>query len=397
MADLAPTASPAPPGVRVRVLVLIDALGEGGTERSMAELMRVLRPRGVEFVVATLRTRGAEGVEPGLRRDGFDIRLLPTGAARRRAFRALVDEVRPDVVHAMLFESNLTARRALGRRRRGRVPLLTSLVNTSYGAARVAAAGRNRWKLRVVQAVDAISGWYAVDHFHAVSEAVRDDARAHLGVRAHRLTVVPRGRPDPRPSLPAGTGAAVRRELGIAPTDRVVVNVGRHEPQKDHVALVRAMAPVLARHPDVWVLVAGRDGTATPALRRAREEVPDRDRILLLGHRADVPAVLAAADLFAMTSHYEGMPGAVIEAMAASLPVVATAIPPVAEVVTADTAVTVAVGDVAGFTDAILGLLDDPARRAAMGAAGRARFEAHFGIDGAAEGMAELYRRVAGV
>jgi glycosyltransferase involved in cell wall biosynthesis len=386
----------------LKVLVVIDALGEGGTERSMADLARALRPIGIELVFATLKTRGAEGVELGLREDGFDVRLLPAGRRRIPTFRALIRDVRPDVVHSMLFEANLVAR--VGTVGLG-VPLMTSLVNISYSDERLATAGTDRRKLRVVQAIDAVSGRLFVDHYHAVSDAAREDARRHLGVRDQRVSVVPRGRPDPAASGGRSLGpdvrAAVRHELGIPGDATVVVNVGRHEHQKDHPTLVRAMAPLLVSRPDLWLLIAGREGSETLELRRVLDDAVGpadgeaRRRVVLLGHRGDVSSVLAASDLFVLTSRYEGLPGALIEAMAAGLPAVASDIGPVREVVTGESALLVPAGDAAAFTTAISSILDDPARSRAMGATGRGQFERSFRIDVCADAMAELYRRVA--
>lgn len=379
----------------LRVLAVIDALGEGGTERSLAETMPLLRADGIEVVVAILGSRGDEGVEPSLRRGGFDIRPLPGGRSRHRAWLALLDEVDPAVVHSMLFGANMVARRG---RLQVPVPVLTSLVNTSYAPERLAAMPTGRHKLRVVQAADAVTGRLAVDRFHAVSASVRDDAVRRLRIPAERIDVIGRGRPDPRRHVAADARRAVRAALGIPPDARVVVNLGRHEHQKDQATLVRAVAPLLARHPDAWVLVAGREGNATPAVHRALAEVPaqDRRRLLLLGHRGDVAEVLAASDVFVMASHHEGMPGAVIEAMAAGLPVVASDIGPVHEVaVEGSTALVATPGDARSFTAAVEALLEDPVRRAAMGAAGRQVFEDRFTIEAVTSAMAALYREVA--
>ncbi len=375
----------------MRVLAVINALGEGGTERSLAELMGPLAERGIDITVATLRSRGCEGVEPALRAEGYDIRLLPAGhRARMRAFRALIRELDPDVVHSMLYEANLLARLGtVGLRPR----LLTSLVNTSYSPERIKTLGTDTRKLRVVQTIDAITGRLRVDHFHAVSAAVRDDAVRHLRVPPDRITVVGRGRGDPLPTFDGSERQRIRRELGIPDDATVLVNVGRQEHQKDHLTLVRAVAPLLDERPDLWLAIAGREGNGSVHLARELARLGEPARIVRLGHRGDVPAVLAAGDLFVFTSRYEGMPGAVIEAMSVGLPVVASDIAPVREVVEPGISAHLApVGDAAAFRSAVARLLADPGRRAAMGAQGRAIFEARFTIDAAADAMAELYR-----
>lgn len=382
-------------GVRsIRVLAVINALGEGGTERSLAETIPGLRSRGIEVTVAILRSRGDEGVERSLREQGVDIRLLPTGLARVRALRRLIREVRPDVVHSMLYEANQVARLAcIGTP----AVVLTSLVNTSYSPDRFATITNLRWKYRVAQALDRLTGRLLVDHFHAVSESVRSSAIRTLGISSGRISVVKRGRMDTVTPDREVTRRAVRKSLGIPPDALVVINVGRQEAQKDHRTLVEAMGPILNERDDVWLVVAGREGNASDDLAEAIEGVEHPERILLLGHRGDVAELLAASDVFVLTSRHEGLPGAVIEAMSAGLAVVASDIGPVREVVEPDvTALLAAVGDGVGFTRSIRRLVADPAMRADLAAAGRARFEQHFGIDTATNGMADLYRRLEG-
>ena len=381
----------------LRVLVVIDALGEGGTERSLAELVPGLRGQGINISVAILKSRGEEGVEGRLRQDGVDIRVLPSGFSRFRALRLLVEELRPDIVHSMLFAADQTTRLAsLG----WSSVVLTSLVNTSYSPARYATPGTKKYKMRLVQLVDGVTGRLFVDWFHAVSAAVARDAVDNLRVPAARLRVVNRGRVDPRMTLPPEAGRTVRGELGIGTDQLLIINVGRQEYQKDHATLIAAVAPLLARRTNAYLVLVGRQGNATQTLDRALSPLaPDvRRRVLLLGHRADVAALLAAADVFVMTARYEGLPGVVIEAMAAGLPVVASDIDPVHEVVEPErSALLAAPGDVAGFASALETLLGDASLRADLGVRGRSLFEERFTIDAAVEGMAALYHSVATV
>jgi glycosyltransferase involved in cell wall biosynthesis len=226
-----------------------------------------------------------------------------------------------------------------------------------------------------------------------VSAAVRDDAVAHLRIPPTRITVVGRGRRDPLPDLASDARRQVRASLAIPDEATVLVNVGRQEHQKDHLTLVRAIGPLLDAHPDVWLLIAGREGNESEQLERALQDLGDPPRIVRLGHRGDVPAVLAASDLFVFTSRYEGMPGAVIEAMSVGLPVVASDIAPVREVVEPRRSALLATpGDPASFRHAVTALLADPQRRAAMATRGREIYEERFTIAAAADRMAALYR-----
>ncbi len=247
-----------------------------------------------------------------------------------------------------------------------------------------------------MQAVDATTSHLFVRHFHAVSESVKADAVAHLRLKPDSITVVPRGASRPTSAVDDAARAEVRAELGIPETATVVLAVGRHEFQKDLPTLVRAMAPLLAADEGLWLLIAGRQGHATAALEAERAAVAERSRILLLGHRGDIPRLMAGSDLLAMTSRYEGMPGVVIEAMAMGLPVVASDIGPVREVVEpGQSALLAKPGDVGGYTRALQSIVGDPALRTRLALRGRMLYEENFTIERAAEGMAKLYRSVA--
>lgn len=372
----------------MKALVVLNALGEGGTESSTAELLPRLWERGVSPVVAILRSRGGEGVERQVREAGIDVEILPQGFSdQARALRRLIDGGDVDLVHSALFEANLVCRFA----RRRKVPLLTSLVNLSYAPERMAVAGPARRKLRVTQVVDTVTG-PLTSHFHAVSEAVALDAAKRLRIDRGRITVVPRGRPDLAAVVPPGAGAGLREELGIGRRDQVIVTVARQEPQKDHLTLLDAAEPLLAERPDLHVVVAGRAGTASAGIVERLDVMPNRERVHMLGHRGDVAAVLDAGDVFVLPTRYEGMPGAVIEAMAMSLPVVASDIAPVREVLGAGDLP--AAGDATAFSRAVRALLSDDTARRRAGASNRQRFERCFTIDRSADGMAELYHRL---
>jgi glycosyltransferase involved in cell wall biosynthesis len=384
----APSASGAP-----RVLMLLDGLWVGGTERSMVEMMAPLTAAGLDPHLATLRRRD-EGVEaevpPGR------LHHLPAGPllAQARSVRRLARELGADVLHTALFRANLVGRLA-ALAPAGPV-LLNSLVNTPYEPVRRRDPALSARRLRVVQAVDAVSA-RAVDHFHAVSEAARQAAVRDLRVAPRRITVVRRGR-DPRRLGESGPERRhrVRAALGLAADAQVVLTVGRQDFQKGQVHLLRAAARLAPRHPRLVVLVAGRTGPAAAELERLAGAPPLAGRVRLLGHRADVPDLLAAADLLAFPSLFEGFPGAVVEAMGLALPVVAADIPPVRELVRpGETGLLVAPENDAALAAALAELLADPRRAAALGRRGHDVFQAELTLDTAVAGMAALYRRLA--
>ena len=137
----------------------------------------------------------------------------------------------------------------------------------------------------------------------------------------------------------------------------------------------------------------GHDGS-TPRLRSDRLGLADA--VELLGQWPDVPGLLQAADLFAFPSVYEGMPGAVIEAMALGVPIVASDIPPVREILGSDEGVLVPAGDPQALADGLLDLLRDRERASRLASAARARFLEKFTLEHSVAAMAGLYRRTTG-
>jgi glycosyltransferase involved in cell wall biosynthesis len=377
----------------VRVLYVIDALGEGGTESSLADLLQPLADRGVQSTIAILKSRGEEGVEQSLRRRGVDVRVLRPGGlfGQVRALRSTIRDVRPDLVHSMLFASDLRARIV---RARGGPPLVNSIVNTSYVPERLVNPELSARKLAAVRLVDkATARW--VDRFHAVSQPVAEHTASSLGVPSSMITVIERGRDGTslgKRSEERRTSA--REALALTGESFVIANLARHEHQKGIDTLLRATA-CISGDLDVVVVQAGRDGRATTELRTLHAVLELGDRFRFLGHRKDVGDILAAADVFAFPSRYEGMPGAVIEALALGLPVVASDIGTVTSILDVnENALVFPADDAEALADRFRELALDSVRRAAMGRRSRALFEERFTMDLSADAMAQLYDSV---
>jgi glycosyltransferase involved in cell wall biosynthesis len=156
--------------------------------------------------------------------------------------------------------------------------------------------------------------------------------------------------------------AATRDRLGWESADVVVASVGRLEPQKDPVTLVEALAAAIQRVPALRVAIVG-GGSLDAEVRARAAALGVTDRLDLLGLRDDVPAILSAADLFALSSRWEGLPRAALEAARARLPIVATDTGGIRELV-ADgvTGRLVPIGDAAGLAEALVELASDPDR-----------------------------------
>lgn len=379
----------------MKILFVVDSLGRGGTERSMAETWPHLVEAGITPIVAYFR-RYQQGVEQFVKNQGIKTVFLDGKgfAAKVRAVRQVIAAESPDLIHTALFESNLLGRLAAWGTP---VAVMSSLVNTPYAPVRYRDPAIKSYRLRLVQMIDAWTSRYLTKHFHAVSHAAKQEAVTALGISPNRITVVERGRDPHRLGKPdVGRRRRVRSQLGLNENDEVIVNVGRHEYQKGQRYLLEAMAQLTLTHARLVLLIVGRQGTVSKELEQLCRQANLSERVRFLGHRDDVPDILAAADLFVFPTLYEGLPGAVIEAIALGLPIAASDIPPVREVVEEGrNATLVPAASASELAMAIHELLSDRNKARAYGKRSREIFEARFTLERSVSRMIELYREVA--
>jgi glycosyltransferase involved in cell wall biosynthesis len=197
---------------------------------------------------------------------------------------------------------------------------------------------------------------------------------------AGRIHVLPNG-VDLRRFDAARPRAEMRAALGLAPDATVVLAVGELTERKNVALLLDAAAPLRARHPALAILVAG-EGVEADALRTRARALGLEPHVQFLGFRRDVPDLMAAADVLAHPARVEGFGYVLAEAMAARLPVVATNASSIPEIVVdGETGILFPPDDVEALRAGMSAYLDDPGRRAADGARGRARVEREFSAD----------------
>jgi glycosyltransferase involved in cell wall biosynthesis len=247
------------------------------------------------------------------------------------------------------------------------------------------------WKGRAQLAIDRfLASWTdrVVGNSHAVVEFYRK-----AGVPDDRLVRIVSGIGDEEP--PACDRAAVRAEVGVSEQAPLILFAGRLAPQKGVQDLLEALDLLQHVRPQYRTLIIG-DGPLRSTLEETARAFKLNDAVRFLGHRDDVPKLLAASDLLVLPSLYEGLPNVVLEAMRYRKPVVATAAPGTTEVV-ADgrTGVLVPVHNPPALAQAIRTVLDDPNLMRQLGEAGRVRVEAEFRADVMVARFAELYEELA--
>jgi len=373
---------------RTKVLHVLGNLGIGGTERQQTELLKCLPPERFEQLVATMQADGpflgeitALGVE--VVRFPFTSFCNRTALHNYRALAKLIRQRQIEIVHCHDFYSNIfgTAAATLaGRRAPGcRVRIITS---------RRDLGGMYSFQKRAFQrAAQTLSAAVMVN-----SDAVRQMllTKEHFPARkVHRIyNCLDSVRFQPREPDPE-----LVRSLGLsgAPVMGVVASL---HPWKGHRTFIRAAAIVHQARPDVRYLIVG-GGSELEALQALAAELGIADCVIFAGPRKDVPELLALMNLFVLSSPSEGLPNAVLEAMACARPVVATAGGGTAEAVSDGvTGFLVPVDDHAALAEKALLVLNDPALAASLGAAGRQRVLDEFSRERLISDVESLYTAV---
>jgi glycosyltransferase involved in cell wall biosynthesis len=232
------------------------------------------------------------------------------------------------------------------------------------------------------------------DRAIAVSASTRDFLVRERHVPAARVRLIWNGAPlDEFAPVAPDVARAARRSLGVADDALVVGTIGRLNEQKGHRYLVEAAAALLPSRPKAHVVIAG-DGDQMDALKTQAAALGLASRITLAGHRADVPALLGAIDVFAISSTYEGTPLALFEAMAAGKAIVSTAVDGCREVLEDGvTALLVPPRDGAALAAALGRVVDDAALRCSL-ADNAGKASTRYDIRTCVAGMEALYDEV---
>lgn len=353
----------------LHVLHLLGNAIVGGMETTVIRLAREL-PRDVFRLTALCPFEGA--VTSALREADCDVligavRDDPVWATVQMATTFVHDEG-VDVLHAHLSNAHV----------------LGALVSSLTG--RPCAATIHG---RAVPMLDLEAHRFAeAMHLCVVCGIAYSHARA-LGVPVERLHLIPNGVPDPESPLD------IAALLGLAPGTPCIGFIGRLSPEKAPDAFLRVAWMVANTHAKAAFVVIG-NGPMRASLVASADAYGIGNRVHFLGERDDVGALLSSLAIVVVPSQAEGMPLAMMEAMAAGVPVIATAVGGIPELIEHQrSGLLVAPGDVAAIAAYVGALLADPPRRQALGARARARAVAAWPQRASAFRMAELYRRLA--
>lgn len=351
---------------RIKVLHILRSLAVGGAEQVVVNYALFGNEKRFEIAVCTLCGGGPlQGPldEAGVRvhslnkQPGFDPWIIP----------ALVRVIRresPDVVHTHNFTANTWGRIAA---RIARVPAIVATEhNVMTGRSRLRRLLR-RWLAR------------STDRVIGVSQSVVSSHQQEDGISSDRYLTIYNGA-DPERFNVGGSGEELMDQPPFDEPGLVVGIVGSLTPQKGHRDFLEAALLVSNSIPTARFVVVG-EGDLRPDLEELTGRLELSQQVTFMGLRADIPHLLKQFDLFVLSSLWEGTPMTILEAMASGLPIVATRVGGLAEiVVSGETGILVEPGDPKALADAMIDLLRDEPRRHQFGRAGRQRFEAQFTV-----------------
>lgn len=349
----------------MRVVHVHRIAGIGGSERHLLTLLPALAAAGTDVAFVGL---GAGG-DPQPFYDELDRLGVPHRVASVRGLRRAIASFDPDLVHTHLVHADVFGALAAGRR-----PLVSTKHNDDpfrTGLFRFAERALTRRARAVITITEALAR-FQVDR---------------VGLPRDKLTVVHYGMDAPPPAW------AGNPPVALPDSARVVLGLGRLVPQKGYDVALHAFAAIRERHPDAVLVIVG-EGPERARLERLRQELGLDESVQLPGRAGDVASWLHRAELLLHPARWEGFGLVLLEGMLTALPVVATRVSAIPEIVAdGETGLLVQADDAGALTAALERILGDPAFARRLGEAGLARARSDFSVARMATATAEVYRK----
>lgn len=361
----------------LRVLFLLTSMPVGGAETLLVNLVRRLDRRRFAPEIVCLKEPGPLGemlsaevpVHGYLLACKYDLRILPR--LMRLMRRPSVDAVITVGAGDKMFWGRIAAHLA-------GVPVVASALHSTG------------WPDGVGRLNRLLTCW--TDAFIGVADAHAAHLVSNEGFPAAKVNTIYNGVDCDR--FVPQDASEVRRELGIAVGAPVVGILAALRPEKNHELFLAGAKSIREAVPEAEFVVIG-DGPQRAELEGLAAELGLANAVHFVGSRSDVPALLAACDVVALTSHNEASPVSILEALACGVPVVASDVGSVREtVVDGETGRLFPAGDQAAFVDATVALLQSPAERRRLGAEGRRRVVARWSLDAMVRGYEQLIERI---
>ncbi|WP_243028295.1 glycosyltransferase [Thermus albus] len=366
---------------KMRLLQILPNFGPGGAERMVTHLLLRLDRNRFQVAAVSLFDRQGTDLEAMLERAGVPVWYL----GKHRGFdprmfgrlEGVFREFRPDIVHTHRYVLRYLLPSVLSQRARAWIHTVHTLAEKEVDFV-------GKWVHRLAFRLGVVPV--------AIAQEVAQSLERVYGMK--NVPLIPNGIPVSEYALGEKARRAWRKQEGFEETEVLIVSVARLSPQKDPFTLLQAFSFVVWQHPKLCLLVVG-DGPLRSELEEMAKRLGLADRVRFLGVRTDVPEVLAGADVFVLSSRYEGNPLSVMEAMAAGKPVVATAVGGVPELVEDGVSgILVPPGDVEALARAIARLVEDVGLRLRLGQEASNRAREQFDVGFMVRQYETLYERL---
>ncbi len=361
----------------MKILYVITGLGVGGAERQVLDLADRFARQGHEVMVAYITGEAKlRPTEARVRIVGMGVDRSPGGLVKAcRHLRRLVAEFRPDVVHSHMVHANLLARVV---RLGVRIPTLVCTAHSTNEGGRL--------RMLFYRLTDRLADFSSNVSVEAVQIFEQKGA-----VRRGRMRAIANGIDVDRYRKDAAAREAMRGAAGLGADDKLVLAVGRFAEPKDYPNLLRAFAELARSDGKTRLWIAG-GGDLLPAMQDLAAELGIAARVNFLGLRSDIPALFNAADVYVLSSAFEGLPLVVGEAMATEKVVVATDCGGVKEFL-GDCGFLVPPRDAGSLAGALRQALAlDGTAAAALGVRARGRVVDEYSLDKAVKTWTAIYR-----
>lgn len=377
----------------MNIFFVINSLGAGGAERSTVEIARFLKDNGHSVTIICLK-RKKIGIEDDINKIGVRLIYLSKSnfTSRLSELKNLVRDEKPDLIHSVLYDSNLLVRAI--KLAIPSIKIVQSLVNTPYAEEREKDTKLPKLKFKIVKAIDSYSARYVDSYYHAITSTVSAHYAPLFKIKGSKNFVIFRGRYE---NKFLDRKQELREKFNFG-DQLVFVAVGRQEFQKGHLLILQALQSLLLNKVNFdkfKIVFLGREGEMSKELKAFVQKNQLSPYVDFLGFRSDVEEILVASDAFLFPSYFEGLGGALIEALAAGLPVICSSIPVLKEVIKEeDGAIFIEVGNYVDLGNAMQRLAEDVSLRRKLANQSLKRYQEAFQMHEVNSKMLEMYNHI---
>lgn len=362
------------------IFQMIDGLSTGGAEQLQVTFAKEAKRHDFKLAVISLEKEVDSQYVKQLRELNIQVYFFPTNRIfdfnNLYKILKLFQAERPDILHVHLTYSYIIG--AMIARLIG-VPVVATLHST--GIDPESSGSRTAWLEKFVLR-------NLVHKIIACGPAVAKYYRANI--KDEPVLVIPNAVEVSELQISSAEQYALRKQVAGELDRLIIISVGRLVAQKGFEDLLNAFSILHPSHPTAFLAIVG-GGNLKNVLERKIKELNLSDHVRLLGWRTDVPSLLLTSDMFVLASHCEGLPIAVLEAMSAGLPVLATDVSDNSWTI-GETGMTVPAHQPEVFANAMAELIDAPIRRKALGQAARVRIEENFNPSDWFDKIISVYR-----